>query len=718
MSSQPRKHVHYIIPLVIIFSGHICFPADTTTKEMWEHITAEQKAKRAGGFSFVETDEIEETERTERTERIGLKDAALEECLKVYLHLECNKHFARRKAEVAAIKTTEGVKTRQATLRKAWFEAIGKFPDKTPLNPKVTGTIKQDGYRIEKVLYESRPQHHVTAALYLPNQGEPPFPGVLVPCGHHLAGKACEAYQSICIDLVRNGFVVLCYDPIGQGERIQTLDEKGKRIIWGTTEHTLVDIGARLCGGGVAAYRIWDGIRSIDYLISRPEVDPERIGCTGNSGGGTMTSYLMISDDRIYAAAPSCYITSLERLFATIGPQDGEQNITGQVARGIEHADYLLMRAPKPTLVLTATQDFFDIEGSWTSFRETKRLYNILGFGERLDFMEYPDKHGFSKPRREAALRWLSRWLKNDDRPLTEKPHTICTAAELQVTQTGQVLHDLEGVSAWDLNLKQAQALAADRSAFWEKHSMAECRNKIRNLLAVGDCKRMWSKVSHGGRWANFDTDDILKNKVPLETRLYYPFTKDKKAPCVIYVDSRGKNYDDGPDGDIDKWNLAGYFVLAIDVRGFGETAPVKPRKIHDNEYQRSYMGIHLGRPLLGQRVADVLSVLDAVMTDKIAYSPEKKHRIDKDNLIIVGIEKGGPIALHAAFLSEKFKHVVLWRSIASWMDVVKTPLCTEQLDQIVPLALRYYDLPDLIRAIGQEKVKIGSPLDPAGKPK
>src|SRR5207253_7664132 len=124
---------------------------------------------------------------------------------------------------------------------------------------------------------------------------------------------------------------VLCYDPIGQGERIQLLDKDGKPAISrGTDEHDMVGVGALLIGSSTATYRIWDGIRSLDYLAGRAEIDPKRLGCTGNSGGGTLTAYLMALDERIGCAAPSCYITSLERLFATIGPQDAEQQITGQ----------------------------------------------------------------------------------------------------------------------------------------------------------------------------------------------------------------------------------------------------------------------------------------------------------------------------------------------------------------------------------------------------
>ena len=183
-------------------------------------------------------------------------------------------------------------------MRSFLLRSLGDLPDRTPLNPKVVGTLTRKGYRVEKVIFESRPNHHVTANLYLP-EGKPPFPGVLLPCGHSDNGKAYEDYQRACILLARNGMAVLCYDPIGQGERFQLLDLEGKPVVRGTTEHTMAGIGALLVGRQLAGYRIWDGFRALDYLASRPEVDPDRLGCTGNSGGGTLTAYLMALDDRI-----------------------------------------------------------------------------------------------------------------------------------------------------------------------------------------------------------------------------------------------------------------------------------------------------------------------------------------------------------------------------------------------------------------------------------
>ncbi len=635
------------------------------------------------------------------------------EMLRAYLLAECDKRFDARRKEVDGLESADAVRRRIDRVRKDWMEAVGPFPDRTPLKAKTVGTVEADGYRIEKVLYESRPDHHVTANLYVPADGEPPMPGVLVPCGHSKNGKASRAYQSISVLLARHGFVVLIYDPIGQGERCQLLNEKGKPKVWGTTEHTLTDIGARLTGASAATYRTWDGVRSIDYLVSRPEVDPERIGCTGNSGGGTMTSYLMATDDRILAAAPSCYLTSLRRLFHTIGPQDGEQNLTAQVALGIDHADYITMRVPKPTLVLAATHDFFDIDGTWTSFREAKRLYAILGFGKRVDIFEYPDKHGFSRPRREAALRWMRRWLQGIDDDAVEPELTLRTDKDLQVTESGQVVKDLGGVTVWDLNLARAKALAEGRETFWNDHPKKECLAEVRRLAGIraGAGKpsaRTVGTVEREGY--SIETMRIERaGEPPVPALLFLPDDRQGKVPAVLYVDGRGKATGAAPGGPIEALVRQGRAVLAIDARGFGETTPTKPKRYWHNEYPISYLAIHLGRPLPGQRTEDVLAALEVLLA---------REEVEAGGVRLVGIGQAGPVALHAAALDGRFGEVVIERSIASWMDVVATPLCKRQLMGIVPGALARYDLPDLAGAVAPRPVTVRHPVDPTGEVK
>src|SRR5262249_55010210 len=154
-------------------------------------------------------------------------------------------------------------------------------------------------------------------------------------------------------------------------------------------------------------------------------------------------------------------------------------------AFGMEHADYLTLRAPKPTLMCVATQDYFDIQGAWTTFREATRVYGLLGHGERVALFEYNDKHGFSRPRREAALRWLRRWLLGKDDAPTEGDFPVFTDAQLQCTRGGQVLEDFQGKSVVHFNIEAEEELARRREQFQATHSRAELLEEVRRLIGL-----------------------------------------------------------------------------------------------------------------------------------------------------------------------------------------------------------------------------------------
>jgi dienelactone hydrolase len=641
----------------------------------------------------------------------GPKDTPPRKLLHTHLIAECQKHFAERKASVEKLKTPEEIAARQAHLRKKFIDALGGFPEKTPLNAKVVGTLKRDGYRIEKVIYESQPDHHVTANLYVPD-GKGPFPGVIMPIGHSQNGKAADYMQRGALVLVKNGFVALVYDPIGQGERSQLLENLGKPAIKGSTsEHTMMGVGAILVGRSTGTYRIWDGIRSIDYLASRPEVDPKRIGCTGCSGGGTLTSYLMALDDRIAAAAPSCYLTSLERLFATIGPQDAEQNITGQVALGLDHADYIFLHAPKPTIILASTRDFFDIQGTWDTFREAKRVYTKLGFPERVEMIETDATHGYPKSHREAMARFFSRWLKGEERVIVEENWPLEKDADLQCTRSGQVLEDLHGRSVFDLNRALADEFAKQRAT--------------RKLDAATLRVTMLSYFGHNARFPVYEHREIgtIKRgggeltKVAFkdsETGLQLAvigFTpKDRKEDTspVVCVGDQGAAALAAPGGVLEKLAGKDRIAIAIDLRGFGETASgvTKDGKgpTFGVDFKESFLGLHLGQPLLLQRFTDILAAL--------------KTGSGKASVDLVGFGSAVPVVLHAAvFDDERVKSVVIESGLVSWDSVLRTPIHLNQLSNAVPYALRHYDLPDLAAAIAPRPLTIRNPVDAAGKP-
>jgi dienelactone hydrolase len=630
-----------------------------------------------------------------------------------YLLGQCKLHFDARRQAVARLTTADEIKKRQDELRAKFIQAIGGFPERTPLNAKVVGTEKRDGYTVERVIYESRPHHHVTANLYLP-EGKGPFPGVIVPCGHSANGKGSDAYQRVCILLAKNGIAALIYDPIGQGERYQLLDPPGKPVAGSTTEPTLTGVGALLVGQSTASYRIWDGIRSLDYLAGRPEIDPKRLGCTGNSGGGTLTSYLMALDERILAAAPSCYVTSLERLFATIGPQDAEQNITGQVAFGMEHADYLTLRAPRPTLLLLATQDFFDIQGSWTTFREAKQIYGMMGYAERVDAAEFNTKHGYGRGQREACVRFMRRWLLGKDDVVVEGQFTTAKDKEIQCTRTGQVLEDFKGKSVFDLNAERDRELAPQRAKFIAGNKPEDVLKEVRRLIGlegsinpakrteVGTIKRDGYELQKLVFETEPTTPPLPGIKVP--ALFFKPAAPAANSPLTLYLHGEGKA---AAAVACEKLAKAGQEVLALDVRGLGETAagalnPAKPGYF-GNDFKETFLALHLNRPLLGQRVYDLLSVIEALPVGGTGSRP----------LAVIGVGTAGPVALHAAALDSRIKEVTLEKSLISWSAVTRTPITYNQLTNVVPGALRVYDLPDLAALIVPRRLTIKGSVDP-----
>lgn len=274
-----------------------------------------------------------------------------------------------RSERLSELKTSADWVEYQKEARIKMRSTIGKF-SKTPLNARTTGILDRETFTVEKILFESHPGFYVTSCLFIPKNLVTPAPTVIYCAGHTDLGFRSETYQRVILNFVEKGFIVFAFDPIGQGERIQYADpETGKSKIGGsTTEHSYAGVQTLLTGTSLTDYFVWDGIRAIDYLETRNEVDMKRLGVTGRSGGGLQSALLMAYDDRIYAAAPECYITTFKRLLQSIGPQDAEQNPYHFISKGFDIPDFLHLHAPKPALVITTTHDFFSIQGARESY--------------------------------------------------------------------------------------------------------------------------------------------------------------------------------------------------------------------------------------------------------------------------------------------------------------------------------------------------------------
>ena len=498
--------------------------------------------------------------------------------LPAYLKQKAFALLEERQRNIARIRTKADLDARRTYFRERVWSYLGGQPERTPLNARVVGSLDRGDFRIEKIIFESRPGFYVTANLYLPKRGTGPYPAILFPLGHERYAKAQQAWQRCLAGLARRGFVALAWDPLGQGERIEMYDEDwhDSKMQASTVEHTIVGMQCLLTGTHIAQYTIWDGMRALDYLLSRPEVDAKRVGCTGNSGGGTHTAYLSGLDDRIQVAAPSCYITSWKRMLESIGPQDAEQVFPFLLRDGLDYPDYIYAFGGKPYRLLTAIRDFFPIGGARATFAEVQETYGRLGLADRIDKFEADDGHGYSRPRREAAYRWFTRWLEGAENTEPESPLTLATEEELQCTRTGQVATDYPGsADVFSLNRKLAQQLRAAR-----KPSREDVRKYAREL-SFYEAPQGTARVTSFGKIARptYTLEKLVYESepgIPVPALLFVPNGGPARKPAILFADGKGK-----ASGAPEAEQLAGngYIVLVPDLRGFGETQPPLDRR-------------------------------------------------------------------------------------------------------------------------------------------
>ncbi len=580
-------------------------------------------------------------------------------------------------------------------MRAACSGALGGYPGRTPLNARVTGEIRTGVCRVEKVVFESQPGLHVTALLFLPlpERHAPPYPGVLVPCGHSKEGKAAVKYQNGAALAAANGMAALVYDPLEQGERLQgSVANLGRG-------HNHIHVPATLLGWSTARFMVWDGMRALDYLASRPEVDKTRLGCMGNSGGGTLTTFLAALDERITAASPSCYITSMQALLERRGPPDGpnlgfgppdaEQNLYGQMAFGLEHAGWLLMRAVRPTCVCAAQQDFNPIHVTRETVGQVCAVYAALGAAERITLEEYAGPHTWAPPLREAAVRWMVRWLSPGAR-FAMCPDTHLSVREAQVTETGAVLTLPGAKSVYDLMRARAAEAAAARVRLTESALAEAVRRKagvrrLADIPALRVCERETGETEHGVRISRL----VLWRdaRYPLPAVFLRPSGPARGTP-VLLAHGQGKGQAAAEAARLAR--AEGRAVLALDLSGVGETEGerygVWSAGITWDEGP-AMMAYLLGRSLVGIRTEDLLAAA-RYLGETCGNGPVALH----------ASSWAVTPALHAAVAEPaRFGAVRLTDAPPAWETVVAKGL-RHRFSDVVFGALGKYTTGDLLR--------------------
>jgi cephalosporin-C deacetylase-like acetyl esterase len=535
---------------------------------------------------------------------------------------------------------------------------------------------------------------------------------VLGVAGHTDNGKASATYQHAWISLAKRGFLVLAYDPPGQGERSLYFDpELGRsRVGIGTREHTLSGLQALLTGHHFARYELWDGIRAVDYLLTRGDVDPERLAVAGNSGGGTQAAYLAVVEPRLSAVVSSCYMTSWKQLWFDPGPQDAEQDVPGFLASGLDFADYAIAFAPRPFQIQSATLDFFPIAGARSTHAEVSRVYELLGHGDRVGFFEYEDSHGWSKPRREASYRWLERWL--HDRVDEGAEPRIVTELEtdLWATPTGQVstsFADAETVQS--LNRSVAEALYPTRTAAGMDDPEA-LRALVRARLRMAGAGTAPSVARYGtlGR-DGYRIERLALGTAPgitVPALVFVPDGGPARKPALLYVSGAGKADDAGPGGDLEALARSGHVVLAPDPRGIGESRPASGAGGYRPDWQTLQRALLVDRTLVGLQLEDLLAAFACLAG---------RGDVDAERIGVVGKGNGGVLALFLAVLEPRAGKLALEGSFLSYMAIARARYHEDLTGAIVPGVLRDFDLPDLAAALAPRPLWIADPRSPTG---
>jgi dienelactone hydrolase len=621
-------------------------------------------------------------------------------------------HLEKRQGAVSKLVTRDAWQKRQAEVRLKLSHAVGPFPEKTPLNPVITGTLKKEGFIVEKLYYESRPGYHVTAALFIPDQRQKKAPAIIFCSGHSQNGFRSEAYQKIILNYVKKGFIVLAFDPIGQGERIQYQPHELKS--GPVSDHSYSGVQSFISGIAPANYFIWDGIRSVDYLISRTEVDPARIGIAGRSGGGTQSAYIAAMDDRILAAAPECYITSFEMLIRSAGPQDAEQNLMYGIKSGIDMADFLEVRAPKPALIVSTTRDMFSIQGARDAFAEAKKAYHAFGKADQLQMTEDDAGHASTVKNREASYAFFQKYLNNPGSS-ADLDVVMLTDEELQVTASGSVIESLKSESLFSLNKKYTGELL-DKKERRKKTGPEYTKDLISKVVSVTGYRQPDGKsnVVFSGRMhrTNYAIEKYL---VKGSGDYFIPvlWLKPQKGTgrVILLLDEEGKSQAAGKEKLADQLASQGYEVVIPDLSGIGELG---------NGYIQGGDSVIEGIPinlwfsgmLIQKSLVAVRSEEIKILTGFIKESGSAQGGI-------TGVALGTVTSdlLHAAFIHDQFNKVVLIQALISYHAMIEERLYKPKyILSSVPGSLPAYDLPDLAEVLSTKGLLLINPVAADGK--
>ena len=594
----------------------------------------------------------------------------------------------QRENAIAEVRTVADAERRKKKVRETLLEIVGGLPDyHGPLNPRITGRIEAESYTIEKVIFESLPGLYVTANLYRPNQPGR-YPAVLLQSGHTQEGK--PEPQRLAANLALKGFVVLAFDPLGQGEREQTYSRQldGPLAGWSVNEHIQAGAQCILIGESVARFFVWDAKRALDYLLSRPEVDSRRVGAAGCSGGGALTTFIGALDPRLKAVVPACFPNSYRVLFAGPDP-DSEMSFPNFLVRGLDVADFVELSAPTPWLIQATEHDYFTPEGARLVYEEARRWYSLYAVEDKLRFFVGSGPHGTPLESREAIYEWMIRWLKDGQGHSREEPVTLYPNHDLLVTRSGHV-EDEPG------SRKLFQLILDDFHTKQRQGTIPELQAELRRLDIPTEGSSPVAKVieeSSGPEGRHQRVRFESEPGVEIEGKLHIPSAPGRKPAVLLVAEEVVASW-------AERMAMSGRVVLELEPRD-------SPKEFDNRPFLGNWItnsrANQIGRNLPAMRAHDILRGVDLLA-----------GRSDVDPAAIRAAARGvkGIWLLLAAAADTRITKVWLDRTPFSLRAALERSMNTDLFDAVIPGFALHWDLVDLGKAMGNRPLMWTDPTN------
>jgi cephalosporin-C deacetylase-like acetyl esterase len=638
-----------------------------------------------------------------------------------YLNGIAKTQLEARSRAVAGIRNSVDADRRKSEVREKILRLIGGLPE-----GKGPGTVREfrksshDGFRVERIAYESQPGFWVTADVYVPEEGAGPFPAIVLAPGHGAGGKSEN--WSWGGNFARNGIMALAFDPVGQGERLQyySADQQKSFIGNPTGEHGEANIGPMLIGDNIARYMVIDAMRGVDYLVSRKDVDATRIGAFGCSGGGTSTAYFAALDDRVKVAASACYITSFNELLASpTGAQDAEQSIPHFIEQGLDFADWVEAFAPKPYAVISTMDDMFPFEGARQTVDEVKRFYANYAADDKIHWITGPGGHGNLGPVSPAIMKFFTVNLKGSSDEPSFSTLRVPTPTATIVTNSGQVSTEFrEPSSVYSLNRKRAESRMAKQTEWMAKGDVPPLQKRLRTdirsltgaVIEPGDApthvaiNATEQRTSYRLETIAMTSDDNME----IAGYVAVPNLITSGMPAILMMDTRPSSSLIAVGGDVDRLAKAGRIVMVFDAR------PTPPGT---ESIKSPYLGAFnllslrsflVGKSIIGLRIDDTLRAVNWLAG---------RRDVDRNAITVYGSGPLGMVALHAAVLDSRISKVVVANTLTSYRMIVDQPVHRNVSEIVIPGVLQHYDTTVLLTAIYPRPVIYVSPQDALGDP-